>query len=857
MAAFDASSQATTRRAPRGGLLSALTLRVPRRAPAAPPPSAPGDATLRVGERAPQVPALSPGGAPMLPLGNLQPGALVCEDCAVRATVRPHETTRPGLFDCQAPEGRVMVKIAAALHPPRPELWEKLPGLRHRALVQTHRVARQGDFYCEIQEFCEGGTLDNAIPRPGRAPLDWETIERGIVAPFAGGLAYLHRNGIVHRDVKPRNLYLRKRGGKVSLVIGDFDISSLIEDDLTSRDTVRAAGTHFYMAPEAFPRFVDSDIGRAAAVVTPASDWYSFGVVLVELLRGTTSLHAGRWSDVYDFYMAGGRIEVPADVPSRARELMQGLLIRNRRTRWGAPEVERWMRGATTEGDRQRIRDDIGFDLVRRSARPYNVFATPPHDLSSLGRAMMEEPGVAEDELMSGDVLINWIGELDMKVAREIRRDREKWRRFPRVVAFHALMRLDPTLPFPLGPGLSVPSIGQWESCVTEWVKAGQTTLSKIVSRSTLLNLEAWLREQSDPRPDLADAVAIMRAYWWPGEREGATLNALDARVAWEEMLYILHPARPFHICNGVSASTPAAIAQACWGFPAQWQTGVPSTYRSGLDRWQQGWLGAWMRQRLRDEDGAVSPVVGQIEALRGREPHGIEAAFEIVLRLLDPGQPPLQIQLTQGEPQTIIAEFGSMETRVLSWRALGVGLPLGAWQIEDAPAGLHIGPLEIERRSGELRVMLETLGGLQPGAAGIAKLALAPGGTCALASPIPLRYRVRPPDSRRRILVRNGALIGAGLAGGTRLVMFGLTGREWNSAPATDGTATDAGPPGTTLPVAPPTEGAPAVVPAPTLDDAPDNPPASYLGAGFALILGAAIAFYVWIGALRKFGRT
>ena len=854
MAAFDASSEPTTRRVPRGGLLSALTLRVPRRAPETPPAATPDDATLRVGERAAQVPALAPDGAPMLPLGSLQSGALICEDCTVRATIRPHETTRPGLFDCQAPEGRVMVKIAAALHPPRPELWEKLPALRHPALVQTHRVAREQDFPCEIQEFCEGGTLDGALPGPGRAPLDWETIERGIVAPFAGGLAYLHRNGIVHRDVKPKNLYLRKRGGKVSLVIGDFDISSLIEDDLTSRDTVRAAGTHFYMAPEAFPRFVDADVGRAAAVVTPASDWYSFGVVLVELLQGTTSLHAGRWSDVYDFYMAGGRIEVPLDVPARARELMQGLLIRNRRTRWGAPEVERWLRGTTTESDRQRVRDDAGFDLVRRSARPYNVFQTPPHDLSSLGRAMMEEPGVAEEELMSGDVLINWIGELDMKVAREIRRDRERWRRFPRVAAFHALMRLDPTLPFPLGPGMSVPSIGEWEGCVTQWVKSGRTTLSKIVSRSTLLNLEAWLRGQSDPRPDLADAVAIMRAYWWPHEREGAILNALDARVAWEEMLYILHPTRPFHVCNGVAASTPAGIAQACWGTAAGWQTGVPSAYRSGLDRWQQGWLGAWLRQRLRDENGQVSPVVWQIEAMRPREPHGVEAAFEIVLRMLDPFAPPLQMELTGGEPPTILAEFGAMETRVLNWRALGAGLPLGAWQIEDAPAGLRIGPLEVEARSGELRVTFETLVGLQPGAAGIAKLSLAPGGTCALAAPILLRYRVRPPDSRRRVLVRNGALIGAGLAGTTRLVMFGLTGREWNPTPATVAPVT---PPVTNLPVEGAPVGAPAVPPAPDVAEVTVNPPASYLGAGFALILGAAIGFYVWIGALRKFGRT
>ena len=868
MAALNSSLQTdTTRRVPRGGLLSALTLRVPRRAePAAPsmPDSVtrdlvtrdapsqnamPQDATLRVSEAAAVVPLVAPDGAPVLPLGILAAGAVLCGDCIVSATIRPHETTRPGLFDCQSPQGRAMIKIAAAQHPPRPELWERLPSLRHPALLKTHRVAMQGQFFCEIQEFCEGGTLDAAIPYGGRKSLPWETIERGIVAPFLSGLAYLHRNGIVHRDVKPRNLYLRKRNGKVSLVIGDFDISSLIESDLTSRDTVRAAGTHFYMAPEAFPRFVDADAGRAAAVVTPASDYYSFGVVLVELLQGTTSLHAGRWSDVYDFYMAGGRIEIPHDLPSRARELIQGLLIRNRRTRWGEAQVERWLRGATSEADRQQIRDDAGFDLVRRSARPYNVFPSQPTDLSGLARAMLEEPIIAEEELMSGDILVNWIGELDIKLAREIRRDREKWLRFPRVAAFHALMRLDPTLPFPFGPGLVVASIEQWESSIEGWIAQKKTNLGKAVSRTTLMNLEAWLRGQTDPRPDLADGVAILREFWWPLDRQGATLNALDVAIAWEEMKLILHPTRPYLVARGIEAHTPLEIAQECWGRAESWQTGVPTTYRTGLERWQQGHLGAWLRQRLRDENGAVAPVVAQIDELRRRDVTRPEANFEAVLRLLDSDHPLVEIRLESGEPRTLIAEHGEVEFATLRWSAWGAGLPYGVWRLDDAPAGLHAGPVAIDSRAGELRVTLETLAGLQPGSAGTAFLSLEPGGTCALPAPIELRYRVRPPDSRRRTLIRNGVFIGAGIAGGTRLLAFGLTGRQWLSSDerpviATPATA-QSNAPVVTVPPAPPA--------------APDDndPPTSYLAASVVILLGGALAFYVWIDALRKFGQT
>lgn len=859
MAAFDSSLPTdTTRRVPRGGLLSALTLRVPR--PAKPAASSPQDATLRVGEAPPVVPLVAPDGAPILPLGVLVAGAALCEDCTVNFTIRPHETTRPGLFDCLAPEGRAMIKIAAAQHPPRRELWERLPLLRHPSLLKTYRVAMQGQFFCEVQEFCEGGTLDAAIPRDGRAALPWETIERGVVAPFLSGLAYLHQNGIVHRDVKPRNLYLRKKNGKVSLVIGDFDISSLIESDMTSRDTVRAAGTHFYMAPEAFPRFVDADAGRAAAVVTPASDYYSFGVVLVELLQGTTSLHAGRWSDVYDFYMAGGRIEIPHDLPSRARELIQGLLIRNRRTRWGAAEVERWTRGATTEADRQKIRDDAGFDLVRRSARPYNVFPSHPTDISGLARAMLEEPVLAEEELMSGDILVNWIGELDMKLAREIRRDRERWRRFPRVAAFHALMRLDPTLPFPFGTGLSIASIEAWESTIERWVAEKKTNLGKAVSRTTLMNLEAWLRGQTDPRPDLADGVAIMREFWWPNDREGATLNPLDIAIAWEEMKLILHPMRPYLVARGIEAHTPLEIAQECWGRALSWQTGVPTNYRSGLERWQQGHLSAWLRQRLRDENGAISPVVVQIDALRHRDVTRPEANFEAVLRLLDPDHPPIEIRLESGEPRTLVVEHGEVAFATLRWRAWGAGLPYGAFRVDDAPIGMHAGPVKIDNRVGEIRVTLETLAGLQPGNAGTAHLSLEPGGTCAMKAPIELRYRVRPPDSRRRTLVRNGICIGAGIAGGTRLLAFGFTGRQWLTTDERPVAATPATPtvPGAPQPgVAQPNAPAVAVPPAPPVVPDDNDPPASYLAASVVILLGGALAFYIWIDALRKFGRA
>jgi hypothetical protein len=853
-----------TQRVPATATLSEPTLRVPMSAPeaeaaATPNPDPAAEATMIVGQAAPRVapPESSPlsVSAPrQLPLGVLPAGSILCDDCVLRETIRPHETTRPGLYLCDAPEGLVMVKIAAVEHPPRRELWERLPTLQHPTLLRTFRVQRERGFFAEVQTYCAGGTLDDCVPRAGKAPLSWENIEHGVVAPFMAGITYLHANGIVHRDIKPKNLYLRKNAGKVALVIGDFDISSVIESDNTSRDTPRGAGTHYYMAPEAFPRFVDPSAGRAAAIVSPASDFYSFGVVLVELLLGTTPLHSGRWSDVYDFYMAGGRLAIPAHLPARARQLLQGLLIRNRRTRWGVSEVRRWLDNQVNSADEQRIRDDAGFELVQRAARPYNVFSSAPADIPSLAQAMLAEPSLAEEELMSGDVLVNWLGELDAKLAREIRRDRETYRHFPRVAYLSALMRLDPTLPFPLAAGLTVASWDEWETTIAGYVRAKKLDLAAAVSRSTLMKLEMWLRLQSNPNVAAANAVADLRAAWWDG-REGV-LNPLDVRAAWEEMRWLRDPLRPFFITSRVSARTPAELAQLCYGHQADWQNGVPALYRAGLEKWRDGVLGAWLRQRARDENGVVSPVVAQIEALRHKNEFAPEPLWETVLRLLDPGLPLVRLRFVPGAlGNGLSGEWGEIIFGRVSYEALSPGLPYGVWKLEDALDGLKFEPFEINQRYGELTLQLDTRNGFEPGSAGRAGIVLQPGGTCELEAPLSVYYRIKFPNARRNTFMRNGALIGAGLAGGSRLIAYLCTGPEW--IPPEDRLAEPVpANPVAAAPVVDPVTGA-VVTPLADTDTAVDElPPLGYMGAGIAMVLAGVIAFYIWLSALRRFAQ-
>ncbi len=127
-----------------------------------------------------------------------------------------------------------------------------------------------------VMELLRGSTLEDELNRRGRL-----TPERcaQILMPVCGVLSEAHSLGIIHRDIKPQNIFLHQgRHGELVKVL-DFGIAKLIgdaaaEQELTLEDGV--IGTPIYMAPERFVK-VPYD-GRA--------DVYSLGVMLYEMLVG-------------------------------------------------------------------------------------------------------------------------------------------------------------------------------------------------------------------------------------------------------------------------------------------------------------------------------------------------------------------------------------------------------------------------------------------------------------------------------------------------------------------------------------------------------------------------------------------
>ena len=126
-----------------------------------------------------------------------------------------------------------------------------------------------------VMEFLEGESQAARIDRAGPMPAA-EAVR--VVAAVADALQAAHSAGVVHRDVKPGNVFLTS-GGEVKVL--DFGIASAAgEADLTTGDLL---GTAAYLAPE-------RALGQPA---TPAADLYSLGVVLYELLAGRRPFQGG------------------------------------------------------------------------------------------------------------------------------------------------------------------------------------------------------------------------------------------------------------------------------------------------------------------------------------------------------------------------------------------------------------------------------------------------------------------------------------------------------------------------------------------------------------------------------------
>lgn len=134
--------------------------------------------------------------------------------------------------------------------------------LRHGNLVEVYDFS--ADFGYLVMELMAGGSLE------GRGKLSHAAVRR-LALDILGAIEAAHRRGVIHRDIKPGNIFLDARG---TAKLGDFGVAHLL--DLGQTQTGGLIGTLAYMSPEQI----------TGAPLTVAADFYSLGVTLFESVTG-------------------------------------------------------------------------------------------------------------------------------------------------------------------------------------------------------------------------------------------------------------------------------------------------------------------------------------------------------------------------------------------------------------------------------------------------------------------------------------------------------------------------------------------------------------------------------------------
>ena len=172
---------------------------------------------------------------------------------------------------------RVAIKILHEHYAQDPEYLERfrrearaVARLSHPNIVTVIDRGDDGERQFIVFEHVDGENLKELVVRTGRLPVG-QALELALA--IANGLSFAHQHGLVHRDVKPQNILLSSEG---EVKVTDFGIARSLHVDHGVTQTGTVLGTGEYLSPEQ----------ASGKQISPATDVYSLGVVLWELLAG-------------------------------------------------------------------------------------------------------------------------------------------------------------------------------------------------------------------------------------------------------------------------------------------------------------------------------------------------------------------------------------------------------------------------------------------------------------------------------------------------------------------------------------------------------------------------------------------
>lgn len=323
----------------------------------------------------------------------------------------------------------LVLKLYYSRFTPKMEIVANLKGLKHADIIELMDYGYYQNRFFEIMEYAEGGSLDEALP------IRETKVLKQVVAETLNAFDYCHNHGIIHRDIKPQNLFFRM-ADKTDLALGDFGISTALVEGFSKKLSVQARTT-IYAAPEIH-------LGAGGKTIIDCKvDYYSLGISLIHLWTGKEPFEGlGEYGIMR--VKIEGRVDIPDDLPAEFKHLIKGLLTIEPPKRWGYEEVQKWLKGEKVDVYYRTYKPEYK-EFVFGVIKGEQIVVSDPADLADL----MDKHPDTGIRLLYKKGLSRWIEQVNVGVFAEIENIvDDEYPRDQTAGLTKAIYLLDPDRPF-------------------------------------------------------------------------------------------------------------------------------------------------------------------------------------------------------------------------------------------------------------------------------------------------------------------------------------------------------------------------------------------------------------------------
>lgn len=195
--------------------------------------------------------------------------------------------------------------------------------LNHPNIVQAFDVGQAGEFHYFVMEYVEGKTVHDWIVENKRFS---EAEALDIIINVADALAHAHEKGLIHRDVKPKNIMITPAG---VAKLADLGLARAIDDkEAALAEQGKAYGTPYYISPEQI---------RGEVNIGPQADIYSLGATLYHMVTGNVPFNGKNPTEVMQKHLKSPLIppdHVNPKLTAGVSEVIEMMMAKSRRQRY-------------------------------------------------------------------------------------------------------------------------------------------------------------------------------------------------------------------------------------------------------------------------------------------------------------------------------------------------------------------------------------------------------------------------------------------------------------------------------------------------------------------------------------------